>query len=92
MVYYKNNSGGIHGKNSDISYGDCRRRQCCPMRNPIRADQYTFSLTPAQTKEVIMGDGETWQEDNAIFLSGMYVLHGSGIRAADSRTLAFRSF
>ena len=44
---------------------------------PIGEDQYTFSLTPAQTKEVIMGDGETWQEDNAIFFQTMCVLHGS---------------
>ena len=38
---------------------------------------YSFSLTPAQTKEVVMGDGETWQEDNAIFFQTMCVLHGS---------------
>ena len=44
---------------------------------PIGEDQYTFSLTPAQTKEVIMGDGDTWQEDNAIFFQTMCVLHGS---------------
>lgn len=44
---------------------------------PIGDDQYAFSLTPAQTKEVIMGDGETWQEDNAIFFQTMCVLHGS---------------
>lgn len=44
---------------------------------PIGEDQYTFSLTPAQTKEVVMGDGETWQEDNAIFFQTMCVLHGS---------------
>ena len=44
---------------------------------PIGEDQYTFSLTPAQTKSVIMGDGETWQEDNAIFFQTMCVLHGS---------------
>ena len=41
---------------------------------PIGEDQYTFSLTPAQTKEVIMGDGDTWQEDNAIFFQAMRIL------------------
>lgn len=44
---------------------------------PIDKEHYSFSLTPAQTKEVIMGDGETWQEDNAIFFQTMCVLHGS---------------
>lgn len=44
---------------------------------PIGEDQYAFSLTPAQTKEVIMGDGETWQEDNAIFFQTMCILRGS---------------
>ena len=44
---------------------------------PIGEDQYTFSLTPAQTKSIIMGDGDTWQEDNAIFFQTMCVLHGS---------------
>ena len=38
---------------------------------------YSFALTPAQTKSIIMGDGETWQEDNAIFFQAMCVLHGS---------------
>ena len=44
---------------------------------PSGEDQYTFSLTPAQTKSIIMGDGDTWQEDNAIFFQTMCVLHGS---------------
>lgn len=43
----------------------------------IGEDQYAFSLTPAQTKEVVMGDGDTWQEDNAIFFQTMCVLHGN---------------
>ena len=44
---------------------------------PIGEDQYSFSLTPAQTKSIIMGDGETWQEDNAIFFQAMCILRGS---------------
>ena len=44
---------------------------------PIGEDQYSFSLTPAQTKSIIMGDGETWQEDNAIFFQAMCILNGS---------------
>lgn len=54
---------------------------------PIGEDQYTFSLTPAQTKEVIMGDGETWQEDNAIFFHTMCVLHGSEYEQSTEDTL-----
>lgn len=54
---------------------------------PIGEDQYTFSLTPAQTKEVIMGDGETWQEDNAIFFQTMCVLRGEKYRQPASDTL-----
>lgn len=54
---------------------------------PIGEDQYTFSLTPAQTKEVIMGDGETWQEDNAIFFQTMCVLRGEKYRQPTSDTL-----
>lgn len=38
---------------------------------------YSFALTPAQTKSVIMGNGDTWQEDNAIFFQAMCILHGS---------------
>ena len=44
---------------------------------PTDQGTYSFSLTPAQTKSIIMGDGETWQEDNAIFFQTMCVLHGS---------------
>ena len=44
---------------------------------PIGEDQYSFSLTPAQTKSIIMGDGDTWQEDNAIFFQAMCILRGS---------------
>ena len=44
---------------------------------PIDKEHYSFALTPAQTKSVIMGDGDTWQEDNAIFFQAMCILHGS---------------
>ena len=44
---------------------------------PTDQGTYSFSLTPAQTKSVIMGDGDTWQEDNAIFFQAMCILHGS---------------
>lgn len=44
---------------------------------PINQGTYSFALTPAQTKSIIMGDGETWQEDNAIFFQAMCILHGS---------------
>lgn len=54
---------------------------------PIGEDQYTFSLTPAQTKEVIMGDGETWQEDNAIFFQTMCILRGEKYKEPTSDTL-----
>ena len=48
---------------------------------------YSFALTPAQTKSVIMGDGETWQEDNAIFFQAMCVLRGEKYRQPTSDTL-----
>ena len=54
---------------------------------PIGEDQYSFSLTPAQTKEVIMGDGETWQEDNAIFFQAMCILRGEKYKEPTSDTL-----
>lgn len=54
---------------------------------PIGEDQYSFSLTPAQTKEVIMGDGETWQEDNAIFFQAMCILRGEKYKEPTSNTL-----
>lgn len=41
-------------------------------------DGYTFNLNIPQTKSVIMGTGNTWQEDNAIFFQTMCVLHGDG--------------
>ena len=44
---------------------------------PTDQGTYSFALTPAQTKSVIMGDGDTWQEDNAIFFQAMCILHGS---------------
>lgn len=54
---------------------------------PIGEDQYTFSLTPAQTKSVIMGDGDTWQEDNAIFFQAMCILRGEKYRQPTSDML-----
>ena len=54
---------------------------------PIGEDQYTFSLTPAQTKSIIMGDGDTWQEDNAIFFQAMCILRGEKYRQPTSDTL-----
>ena len=44
---------------------------------PISDDIYSFDLTEAQTASVLMGNGETWQEDNAIFFQTMCVLHGN---------------
>ncbi len=43
---------------------------------PIGDDIYSFDLTAAQTSSVIMGNGNTMQEDNAIFFQAMCVLHG----------------
>ena len=54
---------------------------------PIDQGTYSFALTPAQTKEVIMGDGETWQEDNAIFFQAMCILRGEKYRQPTSDTL-----
>lgn len=34
---------------------------------PIGDEIYSFNLTEAQTASVVMGNGETYQEDNAIF-------------------------
>ncbi len=56
----------------DISYDGCRCRQCCPMPNQTIEGTYSFALTPAQTKSVIMGNGDTWQEDNAIFFQAVH--------------------
>lgn len=44
---------------------------------PMGNDIYSFDLTEAQTKSVLMGNGETWQEDNAIFFQTMCVLYGN---------------
>ena len=54
---------------------------------PSDKEHYSFSLTPAQTKEVIMGDGDTWQEDNAIFFQAMCILRGEKYRQPTSDTL-----
>ena len=44
---------------------------------PMGNDIYSFDLTEAQTASVLMGNGETWQEDSAIFFQTMCVLHGN---------------
>ena len=49
-----------------------------PYAKLIGEGKYSFSLTSAQTKSVIMGNGNTMQEDNAIFFQAMCVLHGNG--------------
>lgn len=54
---------------------------------PIDKEHYSFALTPAQTKSVIMGDGDTWQEDNAIFFQTMCVLRGEKYRQPTSDML-----
>ena len=54
---------------------------------PIDQGTYSFALTPAQTKSVIMGDGETWQEDNAIFFQAMCILRGEKYKEPTSDTL-----
>ncbi len=43
---------------------------------PISDDIYSFDLTEAQTASVLMGNGVTMQEDIAIFVQDMCVLHG----------------
>lgn len=48
---------------------------------------YSFALTPAQTKSVIMGNGDTWQEDNAIFFQAMCILRGEKYKEPTSNTL-----
>lgn len=48
---------------------------------------YSFALTPAQTKSIIMGDGDTWQEDNAIFFQAMCILRGEKYKEPSSDTL-----
>lgn len=50
-------------------------------------EHYSFSLTPAQTKSIIMGDGDTWQEDNAIFFQAMCILRGEKYKEPTSDTL-----
>ena len=54
---------------------------------PTDQGTYSFALTPAQTKSIIMGDGETWQEDNAIFFQAMCILRGEKYRQPTSDTL-----
>ena len=43
---------------------------------PMGNDIYSFDLAEAQTASVLMGNGETMQEDSAIFFQTMCVLHG----------------
>lgn len=44
---------------------------------PMEDDIYSYDLTEAQTASVLMGNGNTVQEDNAIFFQAMCVLHGN---------------
>ena len=48
-----------------------------PYAKPVGEDNYSFDLSAAQTKGVVMGDGNTLQEDNAIFFQAMCALHGN---------------
>ena len=48
---------------------------------PIDEDIYSFDLSPAQTRGVIMGKGDTLQEDNAVFFQTMCALHGDAYAA-----------
>ncbi len=43
---------------------------------PMGDDIYSFNLTEAQTSSVIIGNGNSMQEDNAIFFQAMCVLRG----------------
>ena len=54
---------------------------------PTDQGTYSFALTPAQTKSAIMGDGDTWQEDNAIFFQAMCILRGEKYKEPSSDTL-----
>ena len=54
---------------------------------PIDKEHYSFALTPAQTKSIIMGDGDTRQEDNAIFFQAMCILRGEKYRQPTSDML-----
>lgn len=54
---------------------------------PTDQGTYSFALTPAQTKSIIMGDGDTWQEDNAIFFQTMCILRGEKYKEPTSDTL-----
>ena len=54
---------------------------------PTDQGTYSFALTPAQTKSIIMGDGDTWQEDNAIFFQAMCILRGEKYKEPTSDTL-----
>ena len=54
---------------------------------PISDDIYSFDLTEAQTASVLMGNGETWQEDNAIFFQTMCVLHGNDYKQPTEDTV-----
>ena len=47
-----------------------------PYAKPLGEDNYSFDLSAAQTKGVVMGKGETLQEDNAVFFQAMCALHG----------------
>ncbi len=53
----------------------------------ISDDIYSFDLTEAQTKSVLMGNGETWQEDNAIFFQTMCVIRGNDYKQPTEDTV-----
>lgn len=48
-----------------------------PYAKPLGEDNYSFDLSVAQTKGVVMGDGNTLQEDDAVFFQAMCALHGN---------------
>lgn len=54
---------------------------------PMGDDIYSFELTEAQTESVLMGNGNTVQEDNAIFFQAMCVLHGNDYEQPNEDTV-----
>ena len=87
MVYYKKQSRRSLWRNSDILIRRLSVQAMLSYAKPIDKEHYSFALTPAQTKSSIMGDGDTWQEDNAIFFQTMCVLHGSEYEQPTEDTL-----
>lgn len=77
MVYYKKSITEVSMAKLRYLIRRLSAQAMLSYAKPIDQDTYSFALTPAQTKSVIMGDGETWQEDNAIFFQAMCILNGS---------------